>query len=165
MLLKHRRGQVVMTLLDKHLEQISQSATAIADLAYAPRLNKPQITRPNINRRFPPPKIFTNALLHSHDITTLIRDTEAHESALFTTAPPNAPRADAPRRSTFHAKKSSASNGIGVLRHPRHDSTVATLLANRFGEDIVEESLGNGREKGEVDVEILLEGAEKLCKV
>lgn len=45
-LLKHRGRQVVMTLLDKHLEQISQSATAIADLAYAPLLNKPQITRP-----------------------------------------------------------------------------------------------------------------------
>lgn len=41
-----RGGQVIMTLLDKHLEQISQSATAIADLAYALLLNKPQITRP-----------------------------------------------------------------------------------------------------------------------
>ena len=37
-LLQHQAEQVVMTLLDKHLEQISQSATAIADLAYAPRL-------------------------------------------------------------------------------------------------------------------------------
>lgn len=104
-------------------------------------------------------------MLHSHDITTLIRDTEAHENALFTTAPPNGPRADAPRRSIFHAKKSSTSNGIGVLRHPRHDSAVATLLGNRIGAEVAEERLGNGREKGEADVEILLAGAERLCEV
>ena len=104
-------------------------------------------------------------MLHSHDITTLIRDTEAHESALFTTAVPNAPRADAPRRSTFHAKKSFATNGVGVLRHPKHDSAVATLLGNQFGEELAEERLGKGREKGEVDVELLLKGAERLCEV
>lgn len=153
-----------MTLLDNHLEQISQSATTILDLAYA-SFNKPQITRPNVNRRFPPPKIFTNALLHSHDITTLIRDTEAHESALFTTAVPNAHQADVPRRSTFHAKKSFATNGVGVLRHPRHDSAVETLLGNELSEKIAEERLGKGREKGEIDVEILLKGAERLCEV
>lgn len=41
-LLQHRGEQVVMTLLDKHLEQISQSATAIADLAYAPLSTNPK---------------------------------------------------------------------------------------------------------------------------
>ena len=104
-------------------------------------------------------------MLHPHDITTLIRDTEPHESALFTTAPQNALRTDVAQRCTFHAKKSSASNGLGVLRHPKHDSAVATLLVDRFGEEIAEERLGNGGEKGEVDIEILLKGAEKLCEV
>ncbi|KFY34136.1 hypothetical protein V495_08206, partial [Pseudogymnoascus sp. VKM F-4514 (FW-929)] len=59
-----------MSFLSNHLEQISLSAQSIASLP------------------FPPPKIFTNALLASHDITALIRDTEPHERALFSVPPP-----------------------------------------------------------------------------
>ncbi|KAI5284326.1 hypothetical protein KEM54_001424 [Ascosphaera aggregata] len=53
-----------MSLLHS-LEQISQSAESIAQLP------------------FQPPKSFTNAFLHCDDITTLIRDTEPHERAVF----------------------------------------------------------------------------------
>lgn len=102
--------------------------------------------------------------MHSHDITTLIRDTEVHESALFTLSP-NPHRADVSRRSTVHGNKNSSANGIDFIRPPRHDSAVATLLGGKLGEEIVKGGFGNGRERGEVNVDILLKGAEKLCGV
>ncbi|KAL9127976.1 MAG: hypothetical protein Q9217_003237 [Psora testacea] len=131
-----------MTLLDNHLQQISLSSAAIAELP------------------FPPPKIFTNALLRSHDITALIRDTEAHERALFTLAPPDqhpgVPEANFPRRSTAHNI-----NGTGLGKSHRQGSAVATLLGGELGEHLRKE----GQERGEVDVNLLLKGAEKLCSV
>ncbi|KAL8703880.1 MAG: hypothetical protein Q9201_002931 [Fulgogasparrea decipioides] len=81
-----------MALLENHLEQISLSAAAIAELP------------------FPPPKKFTNALLRSQDITALIRDTEAHERALFKFAPLDPTSAPAfssiPQRSTIFGSRS-----------------------------------------------------------
>lgn len=139
-----------MTLLENHLEQISLSSTAIAELSFLP------------------PKIFTNALLHSHDITALVRDTEAHERALFTLASPEDPSSSAARRSTVHGldgNKSSLKNGFGLARAPRHNSAVATLLGGEFGEEIRKRGMGDGRERGDVDVDMLLKGAEKLCGV
>ncbi len=115
--------------------------------------------------RFPPPKIFTNALLNSHDITALIRDTEAHERALFTLAPTD--QASTSRRSTVHGLKSNGEsiNGSGLVRVPRHDSAVATLLGGELGEQIRKGGTSDSKEKGEVDVDVLLKGAEKLCGV
>ena len=115
--------------------------------------------------RFPPPKTFTNALLHSHDITTLIRDTEAHERALFTLAPSD--HVSVSRRSTVHSLKSKgeARNGSGLVRVPRHGSTVAALLGGELGEQIRKGGTSDGKDKGEVDVDILLKGAERLCRV
>ena len=115
--------------------------------------------------RFPPPKIFTNALLHSHDITTVIRDTEAHERALFTLAPSD--QISTSRRSTFHGLKSNGEpvNSSGLVRVPKHGTTVATLLGAELGEQIRKGRTSDGKEKGEVDVEILLQGAERLCHV
>uniref|UniRef100_L2G9N3 DASH complex subunit SPC34 n=1 Tax=Colletotrichum fructicola (strain Nara gc5) TaxID=1213859 RepID=L2G9N3_COLFN len=62
-----------MSMLSIHLEQIALSCEGIDSLP------------------FPPPKIFTNAMLYNSDITSLIRDTEAHERALFSVPPPPAP--------------------------------------------------------------------------
>ncbi len=117
------------------------------------------------NASFPPPKIFTNALLHSHDITALIRDTEAHERALFTLVPTD--QAPTSRRSTGHGLKSNGEsiNGSGLVRVPRHDSAVATLLGGELGEQINKGGISDNKEKGEVDVNVLLKGAEKLCGV
>ena len=115
--------------------------------------------------RFPPAKIFTNALLHSHDITALIRDTEAHERALFTPGPPD--DASTSRRSTVHGLKSNgaSANGSVLFRVPRHGSAVAALLGGELGEQIQKGGTNEGKEKGEVDVDILLKGAERLCRV
>ena len=99
--------------------------------------------------------------MQRHDITTLIRDTEAHERALFTLAPPDqlpgVPDANLPRRSTVHV------NGTGLGRSQRQGNAVATLLGGELGEQIRKENSKDGREKGEVNVNLLLKGAEKLC--
>ncbi|KAI9816548.1 MAG: hypothetical protein M1827_001680 [Pycnora praestabilis] len=158
-----------MTLLDTHLEQISLCAAAITDLP------------------FPPPKQFTNALLHPHDITALIRDTETHERALFSVPPPP-PRLLAKDPSVIVGRKSNVNraNGNGLfasgpfdahaIREPRKNTAVAAVL----GKDMMEEIRrggGGGRgiasrcatsesaQRGEVDLEVLLKGAERLCGV
>jgi hypothetical protein len=154
----------IMTLIDAHLEQISLCAQSIAELS------------------FPAPKIFTNALLGQHDITTLIRDTETHERALFSVPPPPPPKAQDPsgnKRRTTVFQSQSAGPGLSAdsVRAPRRNTAVAAVL----GKDLVErirrgggggagsglgyQAYERGREKGEVDVEVLLEGAEKLCNV
>ena len=114
--------------------------------------------------RFPAPKIFTNSLLHSHDITALIRDTEAHERALFTLET----SAQHARRSTVHGVNGNIdpyTNGAGIVRNPRHGSAVATILGGELGEQIRKESSKESKERGELDVPLLLRGAEKLCGV
>ncbi|KAI9685348.1 MAG: hypothetical protein M1820_010809 [Bogoriella megaspora] len=145
-----------MSLLDAHLEQISLCAASIAELP------------------FPQPKIFTNALLHPHDITQLIRDTEIHERALFTIPPPPAP----PKAQDPSGRRQTAfgSQTPGAARAPRRNTAVAAVLGGDMVERIrrgggggVGTGLGprpaDARNKGEVDVELLLEGAEKLCEV
>lgn len=119
---------------------------------------------------FPGPRIFTNALLGQHEITSLIRDTEAHERALFHLAAPpipgrtsgteytpgtaNAPMTTAARRTTMY----------GGGRQPKNKAVAAVL-----GGDLYQRTRKDGiaavRQKGEVDVEVLLEGAEKLAAV
>jgi len=194
----------MMALLSAHLEQISLCAASIADLPY---VNPYKITAPLLYTydlhtiltappSFPSPKIFTNALLHPHDITTLIRDTESHERALFSVPPPAPPpRAQDPSSSTFGAINNrrtttfnasgrssvidgSVGGGANAVRAPRRNTAVAAVL----GGDLVDRirrggggGVGSGlgyrhfegreRERGEVDVEVLLEGAEKLCSV
>lgn len=175
----------VMTLLDAHLEQISLCAASIAELPYEihsfmhviPRLTK---------HSFAPPKIFTNALLQNHDITSLIRDTEVHERALFSVPPPPAapkhadPSASTNRRNTvFNPNGGGASisgGGANAVRAPRRNTAVAAVLGNDLVERIrrgggggAGSGLGyrtyDGNNKNEVDVESLLEGAEKLLGV
>jgi hypothetical protein len=155
-----------MSLIEAHLESISFCSTSIASLT------------------FPRPKIFTNALLLPHDITTLIRDTEAHERALFSVPPPAPPKAVDPsastsnrRTTTFGGNGGNGAVSANAMRAPRRNTAVAAVL----GGDLVErirrgggggagsglgyQSYERGREKGEVDVDVLLEGAEKLCGV
>ncbi|KAF2834794.1 DASH complex, subunit Spc34 [Patellaria atrata CBS 101060] len=161
------------SLLDAHLEQISLCAASIAELP------------------FPPPKIFTNALLRPHDITTLIRDTEAHERALFSVPPPpavskasdhNINTSSNRRNTTFNPPGGSSTlsgGGPNAVRAPRRNTAVAAVLGTELVERIRQGGGGGagtgvgyggyvgggGREKGEVDVEVLLEGAKKLCGV
>jgi hypothetical protein len=162
-----------MTLLDAHLEQMSLCAASIAELPFAP------------------PKIFTNALLQNHDITSLIRDTELHERALFSVPPPPAapkhadPAASASRRNTIFtpsgpggpgASISIAGGGANAVRAPRRNTAVAAVLGNDLVERIRRGGGGGagsglgyrtygGHSKNDVDVDALLEGAEKLLGV
>ncbi|KAL0467982.1 DASH complex subunit Spc34 [Neurospora intermedia] len=149
-----------MSLLLAHLEQISTSCESIDSLP------------------FPLPKIFTNALLTNHDITSLIRDTEAHERALFSVPPPppkattQAPDPPKPanRRQTIFKvaggevttgppAKSTRSSGP-----TRRNTAVAAVLGGGLHAQITRRNpAGSGG--GELDIEVLLRGAEKLCTV
>ncbi|KAL8909278.1 MAG: hypothetical protein Q9207_000288 [Kuettlingeria erythrocarpa] len=140
-----------MALLENHLEQISLSAAAIAELP------------------FPPAKRFANALLRSHDITALIRDTEAHERALFRVAPPDSTSFPShPRRSIVYGSKlnhDKLASGTAFLQSRRQYSSVATLLGVELGEQLRNEAIHTGKERGEIDVELLLQGAERLSGI
>ncbi|ERF70762.1 hypothetical protein EPUS_05114 [Endocarpon pusillum Z07020] len=142
-----------MTLLLNHLEQISGSARSIGEL------------------QFPPPKIFTNALLGNHEITTLIRDTEPHERALFS-VDPYAKNLPAQRRSHRRttAFSSDEKGGHALFNAgPRKQSAVARVLGSHMLQEI-EATRGHASNQksgrsGGVNVEVLLKGAEKLCAV
>ncbi|KAK2757961.1 hypothetical protein FQN54_004367 [Arachnomyces sp. PD_36] len=142
-----------MSLLSNHLEQISLSANAISDLP------------------FHPPKIFANALLQPHDITALIRDTEAHERSLFSLDPnPSSTRSSqrrATRRGTMfpgeHGTESMKSR-IYSAKNTRNQSAVARVLGGDMMEEI-KKSSGSASSRiprGEINVEVLLKGAEKF---
>lgn len=114
---------------------------------------------------FPPPKIFTNALLHPHDITALIRDTEAHERALFRVAPPE-PGSYEPiphtRKSMFPAGDNLKGGYAGI----KPNTAVGRILGGEFMEKVRKgDRASEGKEKADVDVEMLLDGAEKLHSV
>ncbi|KAK0721529.1 DASH complex subunit Spc34 [Apiosordaria backusii] len=151
-----------MSLISAHLEQISLSCQGIDSLP------------------FPPPKIFTNALLSSPDITSLIRDTETHERALFSVpAPPPPPT----HTSNPSPDQQQPSNKPSNRRHtvfnvaagevttgppPNSTSTSrrSTAVAAVLGGDLHAHLTRRQQHKeGEVDIEILLQGAEKLCGV
>ncbi|BCS22947.1 uncharacterized protein APUU_31172A [Aspergillus puulaauensis] len=143
-----------MPLLENHLEQIMLSSNAIAELP------------------FPPPRIFTNALLGAHDITALIRDTEAHERALFQ-SDPSAKASSAQRRATRRATQfkpeleaESMASRIYSARNNRNQSAVARVLGSDMMEEIKRsaKTSGNGP-RGEVNIDVLLRGAEILCNV
>ncbi|RDL33860.1 Uncharacterized protein BP5553_08228 [Venustampulla echinocandica] len=143
-----------MPLLSRHLEQISLSSESIATLP------------------FPPPKIFTNALLSSPDITSLIRDTEPHERALFSVPPPPPPPSStAPfpvpdsksRRQTVFSVASGGevTTAAGASsRVPRRNTAVAAVLGPELHSEVRETE---GR--GEFDIEVLLRGVDKLNAV
>ncbi|OJD26595.1 hypothetical protein ACJ73_02019 [Blastomyces percursus] len=147
-----------MGLLESHLEQISLSAAAIADLP------------------FPPPKIFANAMLGPHDITTLIRDTEPHERALFSVDPAiSASSRQSQRRAARRATTAASGSAVSDLPLPRDggDSMASRIYAAKhnknqsavaqvLGVDMVDEIK---KLRGDINVEVLLKGAEMLCNV
>ncbi|KAK4107393.1 DASH complex, subunit Spc34, partial [Canariomyces notabilis] len=148
-----------MSLLQAHLEQISISCQGIDSLP------------------FPPPKIFTNALLSRPDITSLIRDTEAHERALFSVPPPpppatsqnpDPPKPSSRRQTVFNVSAGEVTTGPppnSTLRSgtaARRNTAVAAVLGGDLHAQIVRRGGGGG---GDVDIEVLLHGAEKLCAV
>ncbi|KAI1358463.1 DASH complex subunit Spc34 [Xylaria arbuscula] len=152
-----------MSLLSAHFEQIAISCQGIDSLP------------------FPPPKIFTNALLSNHDITSLIRDTEAHERALFSVPPPPPPATAQPklqqqqeqdqptnpksrRQTVFNVASGEITTSAPTSSRatgPRRNTAVAAVL----GGDLHEQIRRSERRKDDVDVEVLLRGAEKLCGV
>ncbi|RYP57461.1 hypothetical protein DL769_009466 [Monosporascus sp. CRB-8-3] len=147
-----------MSLLTAHFEQIAISCQGIDSLP------------------FPPPKIFTNALLSNHDITSLIRDTETHERALFSVPPPAQPStsqtADPPKQSSRRqtvfnvasGEVTTAASGTGrATGAPRRHTAVAAVLGGDLHEQIRRSERRGG--KDDVDVEVLLRSAEKLCGV
>ncbi|PVH87803.1 DASH complex, subunit Spc34 [Cadophora sp. DSE1049] len=142
-----------MSLLERHLEQIALSAESIATLP------------------FPPPKIFTNALLATPDITSLIRDTEPHERALFSVPPPQThstastpypdPAPSSRRQTVFNVAQGEVTAGTAIgSRAPRRNTAVAAVLGAELHSE-VRKTEG----KGEIDIEVLLRGAEKLNNV
>ncbi|KAL2816944.1 DASH complex subunit Spc34 [Aspergillus granulosus] len=143
-----------MSLLENHLEQIMLSSAAIADLP------------------FPPPRMFTNALLGPHDITALIRDTEAHERALFqsdlSVKSSNSQRRATRRATQFQTEveTESMASRIYSARNNRNQSAVARVLGSDMMEEIKRSTRtsANGP-RGEVNIDVLLKGAEILCNV
>ncbi|KAL1998524.1 hypothetical protein VTN02DRAFT_6015 [Thermoascus thermophilus] len=141
-----------MALLASHLEQIALSSSAIHDLP------------------FPPSKIFTNALLRSHDITALIRDTESHERALFSidssTKSLKSSQRLAMRRGTVCPAEvhESLAGRTYSARNNRNQSAVARVLGAGLMEEIQRSGGTSARPpRGEINVEVLLRGAEILC--
>lgn len=162
-----------MSLLENHLEQIALSSSAISDLPYDWPSSIPVAFETHANRdlsRFPPPRIFTNSLLNSPDITALIRDTESHERALFQLDPaakPSQRRATRPG-TTFQSEteKESMASRIYAAKNNRNQSAVARVLGSDMMEEI-KRSTGASTQgpRGEVNSEVLLRGAEILCNV
>ncbi|KAF4972903.1 hypothetical protein FZEAL_9483 [Fusarium zealandicum] len=128
-------------------------------------------------RSFPSPKIFTNALLSNHEITSLIRDTEPHERALFSVPPPPPPstalkptepekkKSSGRRQTVFNVASGEVTTGAPPRTgagHPRRQTAVAAVLGGEMHEEL---RRGESDRKSDVDVNILLRGAEKLCGV
>lgn len=104
--------------------------------------------------------------MRSHDITALIRDTEVHERPLFSVAASDED-SSTPRRSTVRPGKTDEAfpNGSELIRRPGHGSAAATLLGGELGERFRREGSKEQKERGEMDVELLLRGAERLCSI
>ena len=155
-----------MNMIENHVEQIALSATTIADLPLV--ILKLLYCSILTEVSFPRPKIFTNALLRQHDITTLIRDTEAHERALFTVTPHDPVSFEArTRKSGFYNANGDPLDVNGpALAGLKPTSAVGKIL----GGDLAAQIRRGGRSlakknKGDIDVETLLSGAEKLCGI
>ncbi|OBR16024.1 DASH complex subunit Spc34 [Colletotrichum higginsianum IMI 349063] len=157
-----------MSMLSIHLEQIALSCEGIDSLP------------------FPPPKIFTNAMLHNADITSLIRDTEAHERALFSVPPPPPPPSSSAsqnpdakptssrRQTVFNVASGevttgpppgSSRSGVGGMVGPRRHTAVSAVLGGDLHAQLRRGERQAAIKGGDVDVDILLEGAKKLCGV
>ena len=118
-------------------------------------------------------------MLNTNDITALIRDTEPHERFLFSLAPtqetpPPRDASEGPaRRSTVFDVSSGGSDHTASFKAPRRGTAVAAILGGKLSARIQHEyrlEAHNAQQerksyKDDVDVELLLRGAEKLCSV
>ena len=123
-----------------------------------------------MSKRFPEPKIFTNALLNSHDITSLIRDAELHERALFTfklsgqkTFGPTSRIAQ--ENNAYGLDGRLSGPGTRLYASSPRNTTVRTLLGGEVLEQIRKGDARGTQERTDLDVELLLQGAEELCEV
>ncbi|KAF2862247.1 DASH complex, subunit Spc34 [Piedraia hortae CBS 480.64] len=131
-----------MPSIESHLEQIARCSASIAELDFSN------------------PKPFTNALLARHDITALIRDTDAHERALFHLAPP-AIRTTA---SEYHSSAPGQRRAtVYQARQPKNRAVAAVLGGDLYAR--TRRITSTQQKSGEWDVEALLTGAEKLAAV
>jgi len=105
---------------------------------------------------FPNPKIFTNALLQSHDITALIRDTEAHERALFSV---NYEEIKLGHRAV--RKGALPRSHSEPVLNPQ--TSVGRMLGREFLRRMRQDRPRVTQGRSEVDVELLLQGAERIC--
>ena len=111
-------------------------------------------------------------MLNSPDITALIRDTEAHERALFQIDPAAKPSNSSQRRATRRGttfqpepEKESMASQIYAAKNNRHQSAVARVLGSDMMEEIKRSAGTSSRGAREVNIEVLLRGAEILCNV
>lgn len=140
------RAAAMSASLTSHLEQISLCAQSISELP------------------FPGPRRFTNAILAKHDITALLRDTQAHERALFHLAPSDTASEIRDRNTGLSAAPNAPHRRASVHKtRPAKNKAVAAVLGGDLYQRIQQQPDGRGR--GEADVEILLHGAEKLAAV
>ena len=103
-------------------------------------------------------------MLGSHDITALIRDTEAHERALFQIDPSAKPKRRLTRRG--EAQEEPAVSRIYSFRDNRNQSAVARVLGSDMMEEIKRSAgTSTGGQTGEMNIDLLLRGAEILCNV
>lgn len=131
-----------MALLN-HLDQINLSAKSIGELDFAP--SKP----------------FTNALLHNQEITALIRDTEPHERGLFS-LDPNSRNGIGSSSARSQGADTTSRRRTAYGNTQSQPSAVARVLGNDMLRQIRSSNRDAGRGGG-VDIEILLQGAERLC--
>ncbi|MCJ1314455.1 hypothetical protein MMC25_008137 [Agyrium rufum] len=131
-----------MMLLNNHLEQIQLSAQAVTELP------------------FPAPKIFTNALLYSSDITALIRDTEPHERALFSSGNTNARVFDNGRGE--HATYGHLPSDVPIKNNTQRNTALRSLVGSDVLHRIRQENEKQSRERGDIDMNCLpIEGASR----
>lgn len=123
--------------------------------------------------------MFTNAVLYNNDITNIIRDPVYHEQALFTIADPNEltgtqAASDDPARQSAVFDINNEGLGPGATNvAPRKSKAITTVLGGDLADRLKRERATDaassrrrtvaGRE--EIDIDLLLKGAEKLCAV
>lgn len=110
---------------------------------------------------FPPARPFTNALLHNPEITALIRDTEPHERGLFS-LDPNFRKGVETSTSRSQGADTASRRNTAYSHGQSQSSAVARVLGNDMLRQIRSSNRDGVRGRG-VDLEVLLQGAEKLC--
>lgn len=102
-------------------------------------------------------------MLGGHEITALIRDTEPHERALFSTDA-GAPMQDKRRSRRTTTFVSEDTRSFPFRNGQRKQSLVPQVLGREALQEL-EASKGGSKRTGGVNIEVLLRGAEKLCAV